>query len=285
MSGPSGGSSSSESSSSSSVWSPYAEPVSNMLETGRGKYDRANETLNSPQLQNDLNQWNQGVQDTSMAAWQQQAQGGNLAGYDIAGGLNNMIGQGNQVGPVQQSHAFDLYNSNVGPGGSLANMEGMYRRQADVAGQDMLSSLDARAAASGMSGGSRHGTATGMGFEGINQNLQNQMASTGYDAYNRDLDRKLNIGSQNDQFNQQRALADQNVTQNTQQQMAQMLGQQNQSQQAALAGAGNMAGLGGLGYQAATQPFMSWSQMLQGMGPATVLNESDAESNSMNFGV
>jgi len=199
------------------VWDPQAKGLEELYGNA-GDWAKANQG-NISGLAEQQQGNAQGALDSAMPAWQQQLQGGTLGGYDIAGGLNNMIGQDNsvnaqnvnaqQVGPVTQSHAWDQYNQNVGPGGSLANMEGMFRRQADVAGQDMLSSLDARAAASGMSGGSRHGTGIGMGFEGINRNLQDQMATTGYDAYNRDLDRKLSIGSENDQFNQQRAMQDQ----------------------------------------------------------------------------
>lgn len=281
MSGPSGGRD--ESSSSQSVWRPYADAMTPMLEQSGEMFDQGMAGVNDPKLQQDLTQWNQGVQDSAMSGWQNQMQGGSLAGYDIAGGLEGMLQDSNEVGPVQQSHAYDLYSQNVGPGGSLANMEDMYRRQAQTAGQDMLSGLDARAAASGMSGGSRHGVASGMGMEGINQNLQNQMASTGYDAYNRDLDRQLNIGSQNDQFNQQRALADQEVNAQREQLISGLVGQQNQSQQGAVNSAQGLAGLGNLGYQSAMAPFMGYSQMLQGMGPATVLSES--EGKSMNFGI
>ena len=223
------------------VWDPQAKGLENLYGNA-GSWVKDNQGTISG-LAGQQQQYAQGALDAAAPAWLQQVNGGTLGGYDIAGGLQSMIGQdrdvtaqqwgggmmdgaqlgdaaqvgdaaqgqANTLGDVAQSHAWDQYSQNVGPGGSLANVEGMFRRQANVAGQDMLSGLDARAAASGMSGGSRHGTATGMGFEGINRNLQDQMASTGYDAYNRDLDRKIGIGSANDQFNQNRALSNQNA--------------------------------------------------------------------------
>jgi len=85
-----------------------------------------------------------------------------------------------------------------------------------------------------MSGGSGHGNAIGRGQEGINQNLQSQMAQTGYDAYNRDLDRQLGIAGDKDTMNQQRAGWDQQNsfnTQNANQQNRFQVGQANQGNQ------------------------------------------------------
>jgi len=293
-----------------------------MLEQAGGMFDSAMQGINNPDLQSDLTQWNQGIQDSAQGMWNQQAQGGNLAGYDISGALNNAMGQNNNInpqniqantadantiGPVQQSWANDVYNNRVGPSGSANQMNDMYRRQANMATQDMLGATDARAAAGGMGGGSAHGNAMGRGMEGINQNLQNQMATTSYDAYNRDLDRQLGIGAQADQYNQQRAIGDQNAlnqanqlnqstdlaaqqsnqnyAQNQQQLMQGLLGQQNQNQQNALSNTGAMAGLGNLGYQAAMSPFSAYSQLLQGMGPATVLSDSESKSKSRQGGL
>ena len=213
-----------QSTSSQDVWAPQGEALQNLYNNAADW--QTNNQGNLDTLSQQSQNYAQGALESVAPAWLQQLQGGASGGYDVAGGLNNMIGQNNNVnaqqynaamgnantvGPVTQSHAYDLYNQNVGPGGSLANMEGMYRRQANSARGDMLGSMDARAAASGMGGGSAHGNAIGRGMEGINTNLQNQMATTGYDAYNKDLDRQLGIGAQADQYNQQRAMGDQNA--------------------------------------------------------------------------
>lgn len=248
-----------QSTSTAEVWAPQGEAL-------QGLYGQGNDWLS---------QNNQGIQDASQQqqalgqgainavapAWQQQLQGGTLGGYDIAGGLANMVGQNNdvnaqQVGPVSQSHAWDQYNDQVGPGGSLANMEGMYRNQAKSATQDMLGGMDARAAASGMGGGSAHGNAIGRGMEGINSNLQSQMAQTGYDAYNKDLDRRLAIGSENDQFNQQRALSDQQSNLRAQQGNQQFAGQQQQLM-SGLLDQQNANASGAIGQQSDIQNFIN----------------------------
>lgn len=151
---------------------------------------------------------------------------------------------GNSVGMVDRSKARNTFDSRVGPGGSLANMMDMYRGQATTAGQDMLSNVDARAAAAGIGGGSAHGNAMGRGFEGINSNLQSQMAQTGYDAYNRDLDRNLGISRDTDLMNQERTLSNQGNTLaanqgNQQAALAASQGNQNAALQASLANQGS----------------------------------------------
>lgn len=296
------------------VWEPQAEAL-------EGLYNQSGQWLNNNQGNiNDLASQSQnnaqGALNAAAPAWQQQLQGGNLAGYDIAGGLNNMIGQDNsvnaqnvnaqQLGQVQQSHAWDQYNDSVGPGGSLANVEGMYRRQAESAGQDMLGLMDARAAASGMSGGSRHGTAITGGMAGINSNLQDQMAKTGYDAYNRDLDRKLSIGTANDQYNQQRAMADQSSDLSAQQgnQNANLSAQQgnqdfaSQQQQltAGLLDSQNQNASTAIGQQQQVQDFINGPMagflnttqgmqfMKQMIGDPTTLTEQQATSNGATAG-
>lgn len=377
----SGGVSKSQNESEQKVWKPWGEATAPILGRTGEFADPAMDAISNPQLQQDLQQWNQGIKDPAIDMWQNQAGGGNLAGYDIAGALAGSMGQNNQINPqqyqammgdanlgkantyqanqvnanqvgqVKQSWADQVYQDRVGPDGSASNMNDMYRRQAGLATQDMLGATDARAAASGMSGGSRHGTAIGRGMDGINANLQNQMATTSYDAYNRDLDRHLNIASQTDQFNQQRALSDQGArnqframnsdaknqaraynasvlnqqgqfnqsalnqqgqlnqqasnaaaqanqgtdlaaqqqnqqySQQQQQLMQQLIGMQNQNQQGALGQTGAMMGLGRSGYQEALAPFSAYSQLLQGMGPSTVLSNSEGSSIGVSGGI
>jgi len=83
-------------------------------------------------------------------------------------------------------------------------MNTMKDRIADDAGRQskqMLSDLDARAAVSGMSGGSRHGVATSRGYEDINKNAQRNMAESDYNMYDQSLNRDYN--SFNDSMNRE----------------------------------------------------------------------------------
>jgi len=252
------------------IWGPQGDALSGLYKDASSWFNN-----NSGGIQGGANQagdLSQGAINSVAGPWQQNLQGGNLAGYDIGSYLSGQIGQNrdinggtataqqfgagpgvssNQMGPGMnleagpgvQNHSVGQLNSteaqnsfdrNVGPGGSLDNMKGMYRQDANNARDDMLGSMDARAAASGMSGGSGHGNAIGRGQEGINQNLQSQMAQTGYDAYNRDLDRQLGIAGDKDTMNQQRAGWDQQNsfnTQNANQQNRFQVGQANQGNQ------------------------------------------------------
>ena len=361
----SGGSEQSKTESSQDVWAPWSEAMAPMLQQSGAVFDPAFQGIQDQGLQDRFTERSQGVADSTQEAWQQQMNGGNLAGYDIAGGLQKTMNDTpqiiannygaslnqantyrssdanvNRVGPVNQSWSNEVYNDRVGPGGSSAQMNDMYRRQAGITASDMLAGMDARAAASGMSGGSRHGIAIGRGYEGINNTLQDNMANTAYDAYNRDLDRQLGIAGQTDQFNQQRAMSDQSATnqframnndsrnqaratnasamnqaglanqaamnrasqanqgmdmtaqqanqassQQQQQLMAGLLQAQNSNQQGAISSSDMINAQGGNEYQAAMAPYMAYSQMLQGMGPATVLNQSKTDSSAARGGL
>ena len=252
------------------------------------------------QAAGDNQRWNT---DQSNQAWNNQLQGGVYGGMNNAGQLGQSLGQGNVYGGMNNAQQLnrDLNQGNVYQGmnnaGQLSNslqqslagpsnmqsinnmimggdgnnyadaMRGQYIKDANRAQGNMLQNMDARAAASGMSGGSRHGTGIGIGMEGINDSLQRNMAETGYQTFDKDLDRKLGIASQADQATlarqgmmqgmlgqQQRAMqgnqglrADmlgqqQQGQQNTQGLLAGMLGQQQQGVQGAIGQTGGQQG-------------------------------------------
>lgn len=165
------------------------------------------------QAAGDNQRWNTGQ---SNQAWNNQLQGGQYGGMNNAGALNQSLNQGNVYQGMDNANQLSnsLQQSMAGPsnmqsinnmimGGEGNNyadaMKDQYVKDANRAQGNMLQNMDARAAASGMSGGSRHGTGIGIGMEGINDSLQRNMAQTGYDTFDKDLDRKLNIASQADQ--------------------------------------------------------------------------------------
>ena len=266
----SGGKQSSSSQSNQEIWKPWADAMQPMLGQAEGMFDQGMDAINNPELQTNLNNWNNSLQSGAMDGWQQQMQGGNLAGYDISGALGNSMTNSMQ-NPTNEQQALN----NAGSG---QNYSDAYRQNfvndAQTAQSSMMQGLDGRAAASGMSGGSRHGMATAAGMSDINSNMQSNLANVGYQDYTNNMNRQQQAG----------ANADRN-TMMQQQMMSGLLGQQNASQQGALANSGAMAGLGGLGYQAATSPFMSYSQMMQGMGPAPVLSESQSSGSSRQGGL
>lgn len=198
-------------------------------------FDQANNWYgqNAGGVQDNFNNWYSGTQGgldqnsisnatgagaSGMGAWNDQLQGGAYANgqnaYEGAG--NAFQGAGNVYenmglakdlsSSLQQSMAGPSNSQEInnmimgGEGNTYADaMKGQYIQDANRASQNMMGNLDARAAASGMSGGSRHGVATAQGMEDINRNLQNNMARTGFETFDKDLDRKLQIAGAADQ--------------------------------------------------------------------------------------
>lgn len=161
------------------------------------------------------------AQQQTQAPWQDQLQGG---AYRDMGLQNALMGSLNQS--FNNPSAMSEINGMImgGDGNNYADaMKESYISDANRAQQLMLGNLDARAAASGMSGGSRHGMAQGLGMEGINDQLQKNLASTGFNTFDRDLDRKLQIAG----------MADQNTLQR-QQMLSGMIGQQQNTQNAGI---------------------------------------------------
>ena len=182
-------------------------------------------------VQNYFDQINQG----SMPAWQQQLQGGAFQDMD----LQKRMGQLLDEDTYQQSNAQAINNMVMGgQGNNYADaMRNQYVDDANRASDNMLANLDARATASGMSGGARHGTAIARGMDDINRNLQGEMADLGYESFDKDLNRKLAIAGQADANNLARF-------QGKQQSLQDMMGSQQAGMQGGLDFGANMQNLG-----------------------------------------
>lgn len=165
-----------------------------------GLYGQAGNTYND--YLKSLNQYTpgimsqtQGITDSAVNANQNQMAGGAYSGLDA-----NQLYDSLYKSMQQPSNTSSIYAQMMGgQGNNYADaMKQQYTNDANRAQQMMLSNLDARAAASGMSGGSRHGIAQGLGLEGINDQLQSQLAQTGYNTFDKDLANKLSIAAMAD---------------------------------------------------------------------------------------
>jgi len=200
---------------STSVWKPQSDQLQDLYNRG-SEWTDANQGAITDAANSAANTSNQAL-EAAAPVWQKNLQGGNLAGVDIAGFLAKRMGDPNQVasttigqyGADNPTWQYKLGQNFSGGNSSLDNMRSTISAGAQEATDMMLGSLDARAAASGMSGGSRHGTATAQGMRDINQNMQDNLSQIGYDAYNKDYDRALQTGADADQLNQQIQLANQ----------------------------------------------------------------------------
>ena len=218
-----------------------------------------------------MNQIAQGAQP----AWQQQ----------LGGGAYDGINSGDVLSSIQQSMGQPSNTSSIyanvmgGEGNNYADaMRDQYVNDATRAQENMLANLDARAAASGMSGGSRHGIATAQGMEDINRNLQRNMAEIGYNTFDKDLANKLSIAQQADS----NTLSRQNM-------MMDMLA----GKQAAMTGGIGAGGMvQNLGMGAMNPYMMPWNAAgMYGnvIGRPTVLNQlgmsGGSKSGSKGFGI
>ena len=221
-----------------------------------------------------------GIADQAQPAWQDQMAGGAYRDMGLQGSLMGSLNQS-----LNNPSAMSEINAMV-MGGECNNyavaMKNQYMQDARRAKNQMLSNMDARAVASGQSGSSRHGVAQAEGMRGINENLQSNLARTGFDTFDKDLDRKLQIAGMADQGTLAR-----------QQMMSGMLGSQNQAQQYGLGQSGQMQNLG-MG-QFAPQ-MMPWQAMgnyadviggptILGSGEGSMSGSSDAKGFSMAGGM
>lgn len=218
--------------------------------------------------QNYINQANQ----SAMPEWQSQLNGGVYQGMDNANVLSNSL----QQSLSNPTAASQIYGQMMGGNGNnyADAMKAGYTADANRATDNMLANLDSRAAASGMSGGSRHGVATSQGMYDINSNLQNNLAGIGYNTFDKDLNNKLNIAQQADSGTLAR-----------QQMMAGMLGQQQGVQTGALNSGGQMQNLGMGSFAPTMMPWQNMSNYANSIGSPTVLSSGGSSGSSSAMGM
>ena len=206
-----------------------SDALTKMYNAAAGTFGSVGSAINAqtPGVQAYVDQTNA----AAMPEWKNQLAGGVYQGMDNANQLSNSL----QQSLSSPTNTQNIYGQMMGgQGNNYADaMKASYLGDANRATDNMLANLDSRAAASGMSGGSRHGVATSQGMYDINSQLQKNLADTGYNTFDKDLQQKLNIAQQADSGTLAR-----------QQMMAGMLGQQQGVQTGALNAGGQMQNLG-----------------------------------------
>lgn len=178
------------------VWGGQKNALTGMYDKALGQFDTANQAYLG-QMGSAIGQNNK-VMGMLNPALKGQLAGGAYQNID-ANKLQDQIYSSMQ----QPTNTQEINNLIMGgKGNNYADaMKGQYVQDANIATQNMLNNLDARASVAGMPGSSRQSIASGIGVQGINQNLQRNLAETGYNTFDKDLDRKLGIASQADQAN------------------------------------------------------------------------------------
>lgn len=203
------------------IWSGQNGPLTNMYDRAGNLYKSNNQAISA--LKPEITGTMRDTRDTATGAWKDALAGGaysdintdNLvssldrsmasgvpeASSSLIGSLNNSLNR--EFTPSGPTNTQRIYNQIMGgEGNNYADaMKGQYLADANLAQQNMLSNLDARTGASGMTGSSRQGIAQGLGLQGINRNLQEQLARTGYETFDKDLSNKLSIAEQADTNN------------------------------------------------------------------------------------
>ncbi len=213
----------------------------------------------------------QNVMNTAMPAWQNQLNGGAYQGIDAGGMLTNSLNHSLNSPTNTQS----IYNQIMGgQGNNYADaMKASYIGDANRTMDNMMRTLDARATGSGMSGGSRHGVAQAQGMYDINSNLQQNLARTGYETFDKDLANKLQIAQ----------AADSN-TLARQQMLSDMIGARNATSQGALQFGEGMQNLG-LGTMApASAAWGNVQGLTNAIGSPTILNYGNSQGFSKQKG-
>lgn len=214
-----------------SVWNPNA--LADLSKDAGSLYNTVNGRMDAltPEL-------NRNMRDTTGAAsgaWKNALAGGAYSGINpnnLVSSLNNSMSSNvptapaslidslnksltQQFTPSGPTNTQKIYGQIMGgEGNNYADaMKGQYLSDADLAQKNMLSNLDARVGATGMTGSSREGIAQGLGLQGINRNLQEQLARTGYETFDKDLGNKLSIADKADTntFNREKLFTDERM--------------------------------------------------------------------------
>lgn len=247
------------------VWGPQGDALQSLYGDLGNLFNQTNTDMQA-QIPGSVDYMNQ-IRDQSNPYWQDQMQGGAYADMGLQDQLMSSLNQS-----MNQPSAMTEINAMImgGEGNNYADaMRDQFTQDATNAQNNMLMNLDARAAASGMSGGSRHGTATAQGMEDINRNLQSNLAQTGFGTFDKDLDRKLAIAGQADQAN----LARQNM-------LSGMIGQQNAAQQSGLNYGTQMQDLNMGSFAPYMMPWQTAGAYSGAIGSPTVLGSGDMTGSS-----
>lgn len=215
------------------------------------------------------------IQGASLPAWQSQLEGGaysNIDANDVYGSLKESLNTPSNASAI---------NAMImgGAGNNYADaMKNQYQLDANRAAKNMLGTLDSRAQMAGQSGGARHGVATALGYEDINRNLQSNLAQTGFNTFDKDLDRKLAIAQAADQ----NTLARQGM-------LNDMLSQKQAAMTGSLNAAPQMQNLGMGSFATTMMPWQNMQNYSAAVGQPIVLGSgsgtSSGKGSNMHMGI
>lgn len=247
------------------VWGGQAPYLQNLYGQAQKLFGQTNQQMQGqiPGAINDMGQ----LTDQAQNAWQDQVGGGVYKDMGLQNSLMQSLNQSlNNPSAMSEMNAMIM----GGEGNNYADaMKATYMKDAENSSNQMLRTMDARVAGSGMSGGARHGMAIGEGFGDINENLQRNLAQTGFNTFDKDLDRKLEIAGMADQG-----------TLSRQQLMGNMLGNQQQTQNQGINNGQLMQNLNLGQFAPYMLPWQAMGAYANTIGGPTILGEGTQSGNS-----
>jgi len=252
------------------VWGPQGSALQDLYSSIGGLFGQTNEGMQG-QIPGAVGGM-QGITDTADPAWQSQLAGGAYKDMGLQQSLMDSLNQS-----MGQPSAMSEINAMImgGEGNNYADaMKSQYMQDASQAQKMMMSNMDLGAVGAGQSGSSRHGVAQGIGMEGINRELQRNLAETGFDTFDKDLNRKLEIAGMADQG----TLARQNM-------MSNMIGQQNQAMQGGLDYGSQMQNLNMGQFAPYMMPWQAAGAYGNIIGAPTVLGSGSMSGDSSSKGM
>ncbi len=205
----------------------------------------------------------QQVFDASMPAYQQMLQGGAYAGMPLQSMYQDALGGGGNEAELQA-----MIMGGAGNNYAQAMQDQLAGDAMDRLGRS-FAAADARASAAGQPGSSRHGLLQARMAQDEMDRLADAQTNIGYQTFDKDLQRKLDIARRADQFDAARL---QNVSG--------MLGAQNQAMQGGLGfGAGQQA-LGMGQFSPTMAPFQMVAPYAGAIGAPTVLSSGESSATS-----
>lgn len=199
------------------------------------------------------------------------AKGGDYQKMNLAKSLSNTL----NTSLSSPSKTSEIYSKMMGGNGNTYAdaMKGSFMADANRVKDNMLASLDARAAGAGMGGSSRHGVAQAQGLYDVNSNLQKNLAETGYNTFDKDLQNKLGIAQQ----------ADAN-TLSRQQMLSDMLGKQNETRTNTLNNTGQYQNNVMSNFAPYMLPWQNVSQYKNAIGTPNVMSSGSSSNSGSSMG-
>lgn len=257
--------SSSQSSFNQDVWPTQSSALQKLYNNASGVFDRTNRLIKREGR--DVANYMDSISEDANPTWQSQLQGGAYQNMGLQNALMNSLNQSlNNPSNMSQINAMIM----GGEGNNYADaMKEQYLQDADMAHERLMSNLTLGAVDAGQSGSSRHGIAQALGTESIAKELQRNLAETGFNSFDADLDRKLKIAEMADQ----NTLARQNL-------MSNMIGQQNATTQNALNTSPIIQNLGMGTFAPYMMPWQVMGNYANVLGQPTVLGSGNMAGSS-----